>query len=215
VTLLLLANLFAYVSQVVIAGASETGLSCLERLLLQPCMRFTNLTLLAPGGVQTDSVIGCFTAARVARLGLHANVTMVDSHMVALEPEEQILMLADGTQLPFDLLTVATGLQVTQSLQHLWRVPANFFPNHRSFALQGCCGTVCLPACPATPGLCEPHMCEDLGSCCLLPDMAMPLPVCLPSPRAGSAGLCCGWGVPGCSSICAVSTAAPGQQHHT
>lgn len=78
-------------------------------------MRFTNLTLLAPGGVQTDSLIGCFTAARVARLGLHANVTMVDSHMVALEPEEQILMLADGTQLPFDLLTVATGLQVTHN----------------------------------------------------------------------------------------------------
>jgi hypothetical protein len=99
-------------TQVVIAGASETGLSCLEHLLLQPHIKFTHLTLLAPGGVNTDGVASQLSAQRISRLGLHANITTVDSHLVALDAQQQLLMLADGTQMPYDLLAVATGLQV-------------------------------------------------------------------------------------------------------
>lgn len=109
--------------QIIIAGASDTGLSCLEHLLLEPHIRFTHLTLLAPGGVRTDSIASQMTAARVSRMGLHANVTIVESHMVALDAQQQVLMLADGGQLPYDLLAVTTGLQVSrpswQSLYHL------------------------------------------------------------------------------------------------
>lgn len=104
------------IPQVVVAGASETGLACLEHLLVQPSLRFTNITLLAPGGIHSDSLGSQFTAQRIAQLGLHASVTMVDSHIVALDPEQQLLVLADGSQLPYDLLTVVTGLQV--STQH-------------------------------------------------------------------------------------------------
>lgn len=99
-------------TQVVIAGASETGLSCLEHLLLQPHIKFTHLTLLAPGGINTDGVASQLSAQRISRLGLHANITTVDSHLVALDAQQQLLMLADGTQMPYDLLAVATGLQV-------------------------------------------------------------------------------------------------------
>jgi NADH dehydrogenase FAD-containing subunit len=108
-----LLNLLYHVHpQLVIAGASETGLSCLEHLLLQPNTRFTSLTLLAPGGVRTDGVASQFTADRVARLGLHASVSTVDSHLVALDAQQQVLMLADGGHLPYDILAVTTGLQV-------------------------------------------------------------------------------------------------------
>ena len=93
-------------------GASETGLSCLEHLLLQRNCSFSNLTLLAPGGIRNGSIASQFTAARVARLGLHANATLVDSHMVAVDAQEQVIMLADGGQLPYDLLAVASGMQV-------------------------------------------------------------------------------------------------------
>jgi hypothetical protein len=68
--------------------------------------------MLAPGGLRTDGVAGQLTAERVSRLGLHANITTVDSHLVALDAQQQLLMLADGTSLPYDLLVVATGLQV-------------------------------------------------------------------------------------------------------
>lgn len=98
--------------QIIIAGASETGLSCLEHLLLQPHIKFTHLTLLAPGGVNTRGISSQLTAERIARLGLHANVTIVDSHLVALEAQQQLLVLADGGQIPYDVLAVATGLQV-------------------------------------------------------------------------------------------------------
>lgn len=48
----------------------------------------------------------------MSRLGLHANITIVDSHLVALDAQQQLLMLADGSSLPYDLLALATGLQV-------------------------------------------------------------------------------------------------------
>lgn len=48
----------------------------------------------------------------MSRLGLHANITIVDSHLVALDAQQQLLMLADGSSLPYDLLAVTTGLQV-------------------------------------------------------------------------------------------------------
>lgn len=99
-------------AQIVVAGASQTGLACLERLLLQPHTRFTSITLLAPGGIHTDSIAGQLSAAHLARLGLHANVTVVDSHLVALDTQQQLLALADGQQLPYDLLAVTTGVQV-------------------------------------------------------------------------------------------------------
>lgn len=53
--------------QIVIAGASETALSCLEQLLVQPHITFTNLTLLAPGGVSVGGVACSYTASLVAR----------------------------------------------------------------------------------------------------------------------------------------------------
>lgn len=98
--------------QVVVVGASETGLTCLEHLLLQPNMSFSSITLLAPGGICTDSLANQVTADQVARMGLQASVAIVDSHMVALDTQQQQLVLADGTQMPYDLLVVATGLQV-------------------------------------------------------------------------------------------------------
>lgn len=98
--------------QVVIAGASEAGLACLEHLLMQPHMHFTSLMLLAPGGVTVGGAAARMSASRLATLGLHANVTLVDSHMVALAPQDKVLLLADRGQLPYDCLAVTTGLQV-------------------------------------------------------------------------------------------------------
>lgn len=63
----LIVNLVSRMLQVVIAGASETALSCLEQLLVQPHMSFTSITLLAPGGVSVGGVASSYTASVVAR----------------------------------------------------------------------------------------------------------------------------------------------------
>jgi hypothetical protein len=99
-------------ARIIVSGASETGLALLEALLQQPRMRFTSITLLAPGGVVVGGVGSELSAARLAAIGLQASVTVVDSHMVALEASERMVLLADGSQLAFDLLAVTTGLQV-------------------------------------------------------------------------------------------------------
>lgn len=94
------------------AGASETALACLEQLLLQPHLTFTSLTLLAPAGVPVGGVACRFTASLVACMGLQATVTIVDEQMLAIDTAQKLIGLSGGSQLPYDLLVVATGLQV-------------------------------------------------------------------------------------------------------
>uniref|UniRef100_A0A383WNS6 Cilia- and flagella-associated protein 61 N-terminal domain-containing protein n=1 Tax=Tetradesmus obliquus TaxID=3088 RepID=A0A383WNS6_TETOB len=98
-------------SQIVIAGASQTALSCLEQLLLQRHISFNSLTLLAPGGVPVGGVACTYTAGLVARMGVQAAVTIVDGQMASLDIAQKLVGLDDGSQLPYDLLVVATGLQ--------------------------------------------------------------------------------------------------------
>ncbi|WIA39160.1 hypothetical protein OEZ86_005287 [Tetradesmus obliquus] len=98
-------------SQIVIAGASQTALSCLEQLLLQRHISFNSLTLLAPGGVPVGGVACTYTAGLVARMGVQAAVTIVDGQMASLDTAQKLVGLDDGSQLPYDLLVVATGLQ--------------------------------------------------------------------------------------------------------
>jgi hypothetical protein len=51
----------------------------------------------------------------VARMGLQAAVTIVDGQMASLDTAQKLVGLDDGSQLPYDLLVVATGLQVCTS----------------------------------------------------------------------------------------------------
>jgi hypothetical protein len=105
---------FSLCLQIVIAGASQTALSCLEQLLLQRHTSFNSLTLLAPGGVPVGGVACTYTAGLVARMGLQAAVTIVDGQMASLDTAQKLVGLDDGSQLPYDLLVVATGLQVCE-----------------------------------------------------------------------------------------------------
>ena len=43
-------------TRIIICGASDTGISLIESLLTIKDVRFTNLTLLAPGGLLTMNV---------------------------------------------------------------------------------------------------------------------------------------------------------------
>jgi hypothetical protein len=116
--------------QIVIAGASQTALSCLEQLLLQRHISFNSLTLLAPGGVPVGGVACTYTAGLVARMGVQAAVTIVDGQMASLDTAQKLVGLDDGSQLSYDLLVVATGLQVRHT-----SCARDFTPKH-----DVCCG---------------------------------------------------------------------------
>eukprot|EP00775_Hariotina_reticulata_P004215 gene4215-4464_t len=116
--------------QIIFVGGSETALSCIEQLLLHPQLTFTNLTMLAPGGVTVGGVACEYTAALVARMGLEATVTLVDGHMTQLDRHQKLVGLADGSQLPYDVLVVATGQQ-----DHLAAAVNGAFPEASSFVV--------------------------------------------------------------------------------
>jgi hypothetical protein len=54
----------------------------------------------------------------IAKLGLDARVAVVDAEMVGLDRTSRLLELSDGSQLPYDILMVTSGLQV--GLTEFW-----------------------------------------------------------------------------------------------
>jgi len=68
--------------------------------------------MLAPGGVSVGGLACEYTASLVARIGLEAAVTLVNGHMMQLDRHQKVVGLANGVQLPYDVLVLATGMQV-------------------------------------------------------------------------------------------------------
>eukprot|EP00201_Polytomella_parva_P014701 CAMPEP_0175050738 /NCGR_PEP_ID=MMETSP0052_2-20121109/7419_1 /TAXON_ID=51329 ORGANISM="Polytomella parva, Strain SAG 63-3" /NCGR_SAMPLE_ID=MMETSP0052_2 /ASSEMBLY_ACC=CAM_ASM_000194 /LENGTH=970 /DNA_ID=CAMNT_0016314961 /DNA_START=32 /DNA_END=2941 /DNA_ORIENTATION=+ len=98
-------------NHVVVVGASECGLAVLESLLLDDQLQFNHLTLLAPGGIKVGGVACQYSAAIVAKMGLDARVTLLDAEMVGLNRERCLLDLSDDSQIAYDILLVAAGVQ--------------------------------------------------------------------------------------------------------
>jgi len=101
--------------QIVIVGASDTGLACAEALLTSPRHRhtaFINLTLLSPGGLASAAA----AASTCHPPGLEGFVTLVDGMLAGVDRNERVAVLRDGSVLRFDLLVLTTGLQVETGL---------------------------------------------------------------------------------------------------
>jgi NADH dehydrogenase FAD-containing subunit len=98
--------------QVVVLGASETGLAALEQLLLHPALEFTSLTLVAPGGLHGARSPGPYCPALLARLALDTRVVVLPGRAVGLDRGQRLVQLESGALVPYDLLLLATGLQV-------------------------------------------------------------------------------------------------------
>lgn len=98
--------------QVVVVGASETGLSALQQLLLHPHLEFTRLTLVAPGGLSGPATAGSYSSSLLARLALDTRVVVLPGRVVALDRAQQLVQLDDGAVVAYDLLLLAAGLQV-------------------------------------------------------------------------------------------------------
>jgi hypothetical protein len=85
--------------QVVVVGASETGLACLRHLQRHPRLDFKCLYLLTPGDAVLPVCLG-------------GNVTHVNDTMAALDVQQHLVQLASsGRQLPYDLLIISSGTQ--------------------------------------------------------------------------------------------------------
>eukprot|EP00742_Colponemidia_sp_Colp-10_P005991 GILJ01006412.1.p1 GENE.GILJ01006412.1~~GILJ01006412.1.p1 ORF type:complete len:1622 (+),score=306.28 GILJ01006412.1:470-4867(+) len=113
-------------TRIVVVGASDCGISFLETLLTMPYLLFTNLTLIAPGGlpylksdadyVKTFST--SYASDELRRLMLESRVRILDTRMIDIDRNQRSVILPKGVILPYDYLVLAAGLQ-DQTLEQL------------------------------------------------------------------------------------------------
>jgi hypothetical protein len=105
-------SITTWCTQVVVVGASECGLSVVEGLLLDAALTFGNITLLAPGGICIGGIGSAFTKSSIARMGLDAQVFLLNGEMHGLDRASRSIVLSDGTVLSYSLLLICAGVQV-------------------------------------------------------------------------------------------------------
>ncbi|GLE11018.1 hypothetical protein PINS_up023310 [Pythium insidiosum] len=119
--------------RVVIVGASDAGLTALQRLVAVPYLRFANLTLISPLGLDVAPSLEpdplCQTSpsssihasdfarrsllsrAELEQFSLRTHVRVVASKVVQIDRVARAVLLLDGSCLPYDWLVLAAGLQ--------------------------------------------------------------------------------------------------------
>lgn len=80
-------------AQIVVAGASETGLATLERLLMDTTHQFNYLTLLAPGGIQVGGVACQYTAGGHFLATIALPACLLNSHLSAYIAQSSCLQM--------------------------------------------------------------------------------------------------------------------------
>jgi len=108
-------------SRIVVVGASDTGISFIEALLSIGYLNFTNITLIAPGGLPHHHIpekktnlkaySTSYTSEELKKLMLESRVRVLDSRMVDIDRSDKNIILNDGNVVPYDNLVLAMGIQ--------------------------------------------------------------------------------------------------------
>jgi hypothetical protein len=110
-------------SRIVVVGASDTGISFIEALLSIGYLSFTNIVLIAPGGLphhhigdkraqNLKSYSTSYTQQELKRLMLETRVRVINARMVDIDRSDKNIILDDDNKIiPYDTLVLAMGLQ--------------------------------------------------------------------------------------------------------
>lgn len=108
-------------SRIVVVGASDTGISFVEALLSISYLHFTNITMIAPGGLPHHHVpekkgnlkaySTSYTAEELKKLMLESRIHVLDARMVDIDRSDKNIILDDGKVVPYDTLVLAMGIQ--------------------------------------------------------------------------------------------------------
>ncbi|CAB3977510.1 Cilia- and flagella-associated 61, partial [Paramuricea clavata] len=109
-------------ARIVVVGASDTGISFLERFCFCPHLHFRNISIISPQGLPND--IGnngndiemrpsscCYTKENYAHLSLKTWINVVEDKMVAVDRADKIISTLTGHQVPYDYLVLCCGEQ--------------------------------------------------------------------------------------------------------
>lgn len=108
-------------SRIVVVGASDTGISFIEALLSISYLNFTNITMIAPGGLPHHHVPNkndnlkaystSYTPEELKKLMLESRITVLDARMVDIDRSDKNIILDDGKVVPYDTLVLTMGIQ--------------------------------------------------------------------------------------------------------
>uniref|UniRef100_A0A7S3MYV1 CFAP61 dimerisation domain-containing protein n=1 Tax=Strombidium inclinatum TaxID=197538 RepID=A0A7S3MYV1_9SPIT len=108
-------------ARIVVVGASDTSISFIEALLSISYLQFTNIVLVAPGGlphnhfVEKKENLKCYstsyTTAELKKLMLESRVRVINARMVDIDRSDKNIVLHDDTILPYDTLILGMGIQ--------------------------------------------------------------------------------------------------------
>jgi NADH dehydrogenase FAD-containing subunit len=107
-------------SRIVIVGASDTGISFVEALLAISFLQFTNITIIAPGGLphhhldrkeaNLKAASTNYTIHELQKLMLESRTTVIDCRMTDIDRNDKNIILNDGRVVPYDSLILAMGI---------------------------------------------------------------------------------------------------------
>ena len=108
-------------SRIVVVGASDTSISFIEALLSISYLHFTNIILVAPGGLPNchydeknenlKSYSTSYTMEELKKLMLESRVRVINARMVDIDRSDKNIILHDDTVIPYDTLILGMGIQ--------------------------------------------------------------------------------------------------------
>ena len=123
--------------RIVVVGASDTGISFIESLLSNMYIRFTNIYLLAPGGLPYYDIKSehenmrasstSYSLNELIRLMLESRITVIDGKLTEIDRDEKRIKMHDDSMLKYDILVLTMGLN-DSILQKLGRVTRGVAP---------------------------------------------------------------------------------------
>jgi hypothetical protein len=108
-------------SRIVVVGASDTSISFIEALLSISYLHFSNIVLIAPGGLpnghyndKTENLKAystSYTKEELKKLMLESRVRVINARMVDIDRSDKNIILHDDTVVPYDTLILGMGIQ--------------------------------------------------------------------------------------------------------
>ena len=108
-------------ARIVVVGASDTSISFIEALLSINYLQFTNIVLIAPGGLphhhfedkkeNLKAYSTSYTPEELKKLMLESRVRIIDARMVDIDKSDKNIILNDDAVIPYDTLVLGMGIQ--------------------------------------------------------------------------------------------------------
>ncbi|EDV28663.1 uncharacterized protein TRIADDRAFT_19305 [Trichoplax adhaerens] len=113
-------------ARIIVVGASDVGVSFLEKLIFSPHMRFNNLKLISPNGIPgqlkpnslrnqflADSY--CYTQQNYDQIALHSWVSVIKGEVKAINRKSKYVVVGNDTKVMYDHLILCTGCRYQYS----------------------------------------------------------------------------------------------------